>query len=88
MRFYSAFYVAYGVSVVRTARGTQLDPAAVRALAGTLFLAGLGRAGAWLTVGKPHPLQQALLAIELAAPPLVLAEQARLRAKAPAVRPQ
>jgi hypothetical protein len=82
LRFYSAFYVAYGLLVVRTARRTQLDPAAVRALAGTLFLAGLGRAGAWLTVGRPHPFQQALLAIELAAPPLVVAEQARLRRRA------
>jgi hypothetical protein len=78
LRFYSAFYVAYGVVLLRTARRTQLDPAAVRALAGALFLAGLGRAGAWLTAGKPHPLQQALLAIELAGPPLVVAEHARL----------
>jgi hypothetical protein len=83
IRFYSAFYVAYGLLAFRTARRTDCDPPAVRALAAALFLAGLGRAGAWLTVGKPHPLQRALLAIELAAPPLVVFEQARRRPRLP-----
>ena len=87
LRFYSAFYVAYGLLALRTARRADLDPQAVRALAATLFLAGVGRAGAWLTVGKPHPLQRVLLAIELAAPPLVVAEQARLRSTVPEARP-
>ncbi len=87
LRFYSAFYVAYGLLALRTARRADRDPPTVRALAAALFLAGLGRAGAWLTVGKPHPLQRALLAIELAAPPLVIAEQARLRSTAPEARP-
>jgi hypothetical protein len=80
VRFYSAFYVAYGVHVLRTASGADLDPRGVNATAAALFLAGLGRAGAWLTLGKPHPLQRALLAIELAAPPLLVLERARLRA--------
>lgn len=79
LRFYSAFYVVYGLFMLRTARGVERDPRAPQELAATLFLAGLGRAGAWLTVGKPHPLQRALLAIELAAPPLLLLEHARHR---------
>jgi hypothetical protein len=78
LRFYSAFYVAYGLNVLRTASRAEPDPAAVNAIAAALFLAGLGRAGAWLAVGKPHPLQRALLAIELATPPLVVLERARL----------
>jgi hypothetical protein len=87
LRFYSAFYAAYGLLVFHTASRADPDPPAVRALAAALFLAGLGRAGAWLTVGKPHPLQRALLAIELAAPPLIVVEQARLRSTAPEARP-
>jgi hypothetical protein len=87
LRFYSAFYVAYGLFVFRSAGRADRDPRAVHALAAALFLAGLGRAGAWLTVGKPHPLQRALLAIELAAPPLVVREYARLRSAAPEARP-
>lgn len=87
LRFYAAFYVAYGLLAFRTAGRADRDFQAVNALAAALFLAGLGRAGAWLTVGKPHPLQRVLLAIELAAPPLILVEHARLHAAAPEARP-
>lgn len=83
LRFYSAFYVAYGLTLLRAAGRAERDPAAIRALAGALFLAGLGRAGSWLTVGRPHPLQQALLAIELTAP-LVVVDHVR-RASATSV---
>lgn len=78
LRFYSAFYVAYGLAVLRVAPRADRDPAAVRAAAGTLFLAGVGRAGGWAAAGRPTPVQRALLAIELAAPPLVTAWQARV----------
>ena len=77
VRFYSAYYVGYGLAMLRTAGRAEREPMAVRALAGTLFLAGVARAGAWVSVGRPHPFQQFLLAAELAIPPLVLAQQAR-----------
>jgi hypothetical protein len=80
LRFYAAFYAAYGVAALRAAPRAHTDTAAVRALAGTLFLAGLARAGAWRAAGRPNAGQLALLAIELAAPPAILAGQARLRA--------
>jgi Domain of unknown function (DUF4345) len=82
VRFYGAFYAAYGLAVLRTAARADRDPAAVRALAAALFLAGAGRAAAWRAAGRPHPLQQALLAIELAAPVAAAAVQARLEAAA------
>jgi hypothetical protein len=72
LRFYSAFYVAYGQLLLRTARREDLDSEALRQLAAALFLGGLGRAAAWRAVGKPHPLQRALLALELGLPPLVI----------------
>jgi Domain of unknown function (DUF4345) len=78
LRFYAAFYAAYGLAALRIAPRADRDPAAVRALAGALFLAGLARGGGWLASGPPHPLQRVLLAIELAAPPAVVAWQARL----------
>ena len=87
LRFYSAFYVAYGLLLFRNATHEDPDPQALRALAAALFLAGLGRAAAWLTVGKPHPLQRALLAIELATPPLVVVSQARPRLRGGANAP-
>jgi uncharacterized protein DUF4345 len=80
LRFYAAFYVAYGVLALRVAPRADRDTPAVRALTGALFLAGLARAAGWLAVGRPHRLQRGLLVIELAAPPLITAWQARLAA--------
>lgn len=81
LRYYAAFYAAYGLAVLRVAPRADDHTAAVRALAGALFLAGLARAGGWLAIGRPHGLQRALLVIELAAPPLVVTWQARLAAR-------
>jgi uncharacterized protein DUF4345 len=81
LRFYAAFYVVYGLVALRVAPRADRDTTTVRALAGALFLAGLARAGGWLTVGRPHGLQLALLAVELAAPPPIVAWQARLAAR-------
>ena len=77
LRFYSAFYVAYGLAVLRVAPRADSDRDAVRALAGALLLAGAARAGAWRAAGPPNPLQRLLLAVELLAPPIVVTAQAR-----------
>jgi hypothetical protein len=81
LRFYAAFYVAYGLVALRVAPRADRDTTTVRALAGALLLAGLGRAGGWRAVGRPHRLQIALLVIELGAPPATVAWQARLPAR-------
>jgi Domain of unknown function (DUF4345) len=83
LRFYAAFYVAYGVIALRVAPRADRDAAAVRALAAVLFVAGLARGGGWLKVGRPHGLQRVLLVIELAAPPTVIAWQRRVRPAKP-----
>jgi len=72
LRFYAAFYVAYGLVALRVAPHADRDARTVRALAGALFLAGLSRAGGWLAVGRPHGVQRALLVAELAAPPVIV----------------
>jgi Domain of unknown function (DUF4345) len=82
LRYYAGFYVAYGLAALRTAPRADRDPAAVRALAGALFLSGLARAGAWRANGRPHPLQRALLAVELGLPPLLVGAQARAASEA------
>jgi Domain of unknown function (DUF4345) len=81
LRFYAAFYVAYGIVALRIAPRADRETATVRALAGALLLAGLGRAGGWLAVGRPPGFQRALLIIELAAPAPIVAWQARLAAR-------
>jgi hypothetical protein len=78
LRFYGAFYVAYGLTMLRVAPHADEDTDRVRALAGALLLAGVARAGGWLAAGRPHPVQQLLLGVELAAPPALVAWQARL----------
>ena len=78
LRWYSAYYVAFGFFVLRTAAPARPDPRAVQAIAAAVFLGALGRAGAWVTVGKPHPFQRALLAVELTLPPIFMVEQRRL----------
>jgi hypothetical protein len=78
LRYYGAFYAAYGAAALRVAPRADRDAAAVRALAGALFLGGLARAGRWLAAGPPHQVQRGLLALELGVPPLLVAWQARL----------
>jgi hypothetical protein len=82
LRFYAAFYVAFGLGLLLyVAPRADRDGTAVRAAAGALFLAGLARATGWIAVGRPHGTQLVLLAVELAAPPLLVAWQARLAAR-------
>jgi hypothetical protein len=78
LRFYAAFYVAYGLVTLRVAPRSDRDTTTVRALAGALFLAGLARAGGWRAAGRPHRVQRALLAVEIAAPPAIIVWHARV----------
>jgi Domain of unknown function (DUF4345) len=82
VRFYGGIYAGYGAAVLCAARRADRDTTAVRALMGTLFLAGLARASGWRGVARPHLLQRALLVIELGLPPLIVAWQAQLSAGA------
>jgi hypothetical protein len=77
-RFFTAFYAAYGLLMLSVAPRADRDAAAVNGLAGALFLAGLGRAAAWVSVGRPNRTQQGLLAIELGAPPALAIWRRRL----------
>ena len=78
LRFYAAFYIAYGLVVLRIAPRADRETTAVRSIAAALFLAGLARVAGWRGVGAPHELQRGLLAIELTAPPLIVIWQSRL----------
>jgi hypothetical protein len=73
MRFYSAFYVAYGLAVLRVAPRADREPRAVAAISAVLFGAGVARALAWKATGAPQPGQRVLLAFELGLPPAFVA---------------
>jgi hypothetical protein len=78
-RFYGAIYLALGLRALSLSRSADPEPSAVRALAGTIFLAGLARAHAWRSVGAPHPAQRLLLAVELVGPPALVAWESSTR---------
>lgn len=80
LRFYSAFYAAFGLQLLDAARAPSLDRRRIDLACAALFAAGAARAAAWRDVGAPHPLQRLLLVVELAAPPIVSA-WSRLAAK-------
>lgn len=79
LRFFAAIYVAYGLAALRTAPHAEKEVERVRALAATILLAGVARAGGWLATGRPHPLQRVLLAVELTLPAAVAALQRSAR---------
>src|SRR5918992_4750935 len=59
LRFYAAFYVAYGLAALRAAPRADRNTAGVRGLAGALFLGGLARVPGWRNARKPPPGQLA-----------------------------
>lgn len=72
LRFYSAFYAAQGVRMLRAAAAGGPDSSHVNELAGTVLLAGLSRCLSWRQAGRPHPGQIALTAVELILPPVIV----------------
>jgi hypothetical protein len=79
-RFFAAFWLAYGLSVLWVAARGFRDPATVRWVAAVLFGAGLARALAWVLEGQPAAIFILLLTLELVVPPLVLVLDRRVRA--------
>ena len=89
LRFYAAFWMAFGVLAIRAARDPYAPGSATPWLALVFFLGGCGRLLSLILVGAPHPFFTALMALELALPPLLyVLWQAGLRqSPSPADRP-
>jgi len=79
LRFFAAFYVAFGAFTLWLAPRLESQTMLVRGWALTLFAAGLARGIGWLDVGRPDDLFVALMVAELAIPPVVVVWQTRLR---------
>jgi hypothetical protein len=78
LRFYSVFWIAFGVVALRVARAPERHALAVRGLALFLFLGGVARALAWLAEGRPDEVFLALMGLELLLPVPILLAQSRL----------
>ena len=72
LRFFAAFWLAYGAAALYVAPRAAREIHAVRALALFLFLGGVARGIAWIADGRPHALFIVLLAFELLLPPFIL----------------
>jgi hypothetical protein len=73
LRFYAPLFGAYGVLALGVAHRPRARLDLAPWLAAVFFVGGLGRVLSWLTVGAPHPLFLALMAIELGLPPMLVA---------------
>lgn len=73
LRFYSVFWVAYGIIVLRAANSLDENFGLVPILAGLFFAGGAGRLLSVLAVGYPHPLFTVLMIVELVLPLLLIA---------------
>ncbi len=71
LRFYSIFFVAYGVILFQTARELKRHGHRLPLLLGLFFLGGIARLLSYLTVGQPHALFMLLMIIELTMPPIL-----------------
>ena len=72
LRFFAAFWIAYGAAALYVAPRAVREIHAVRALALFLFLGGVARGIAWIADGRPQALFVALLVLELLLPPVIL----------------
>lgn len=73
LRFYSVFWVAYGVIVFRAANSLEENLKLVPIFSGLFFAGGAGRLLSLMTLGHPHPLFILLMIVELVLPLLLIA---------------
>jgi hypothetical protein len=70
-RFYSIFWLSYGVLALWVARNILAQLRLVPTLVGLFFIGGIGRALSHIFVGAPHPAFIVLMVVELVTPVLV-----------------
>jgi hypothetical protein len=72
VRFYAAFWGAYGVLLVIIVTNTEPHLNLIPWLAAVIFAGGVGRAISRLTVGAPYPSSTGLMVAELLAPLIMI----------------
>ena len=78
-RFYSIFWLSYGVLLLWVARNIRAQVRFVPILVGLFFIGGVGRALSHIFVGAPHPAFMVLMLVELVTPPLMAILYPRIR---------
>jgi hypothetical protein len=72
LRFYAAFWGAYGIALLVIVTNTEPHLDLVPWLAAVMFAGGVGRAISFVTAGAPHPFFTALMVSELLGPPVLI----------------
>ena len=78
-RFYSVFWFAYGVALIKAAIDLESRLHWIPVLAGLFFMGGVGRVLSIVIYGWPHSLFQILLAVEIVTPIIMLVLWHKLR---------
>jgi hypothetical protein len=71
-RFFAGMFLCFGIALLWCSRDVQRKRIYVNLLAAVLFVGGIGRLLAVVIDGPPHPFYVAMLALELALPPLMV----------------
>jgi Domain of unknown function (DUF4345) len=71
-RFFAGLLLCFGIALLWCARDVQRKRVYVNLLAVVFFVGGIGRLLGLLVDGAPHPFYLAMLALELALPPLMV----------------
>ncbi|WP_200954395.1 MULTISPECIES: DUF4345 domain-containing protein [unclassified Nocardioides] len=78
---YANVYKAAVAPVIWSQLGRVERSAGVTFALSSLFVGGLARLRSWQQTGRPHPVTVGAVVLELAAPPLLVVWQQRIRAR-------
>lgn len=79
LRYANVFKFALGPAIWSQLGRAERSPSVAFALS-TIFMGGLARMRSWQKRGRPHPVTVAAIALEMAAPPLLILWQRRIGA--------
>ena len=79
LRFFSVWYAATGVVLLRVSRRVASETMTIRAVSIAFFLAGCTRIVSLIAVGRPHDFALVLMVLELSIPLVLVPWQAAVR---------
>ncbi len=80
LRYANVFKLAVGPVIWSQLPRVDRSPSLTSALA-TMFVGGLARTRSWQQAGRPHPISVTAVALELVAPPALIAWQRRISSR-------
>ncbi|HEX5741153.1 MAG TPA: DUF4345 domain-containing protein [Pilimelia sp.] len=85
-RFFATIWLGFGLFLVWIIPRVEREVSLLRAVSGIVFAAGAARVLAMAVSGRPHPIFQAAMVLELVAPPVLVLWQHRVAREAATAR--